>query len=96
MFLEKYLSAFYFNQVLDNYDVNYCYLFGSYAKAKAKPASDVDLLISVNIKGMEFYALVENIRTVLRKRVDVLDSKQLSNNLELTEEILKDGIKIYG
>lgn len=84
------------SKVLDNYDVNYCYLFGSYAKAKAKPASDVDLLISVNIKGMEFYALVENIRTVLRKRVDVLDSKQLSNNLELTEEILKDGIKIYG
>lgn len=84
------------SKVLADYDINYCYLFGSYAKAKAKPTSDVDLLISANVKGLEFYALVENIRTVLHKKVDVLDSRQLKNNLELTEEILKDGIKIYG
>jgi len=40
--------------------------------------------------------MVEELRTVLCKKVDVLDTKQLMNNLELTEEILKDGIKIYG
>lgn len=83
-------------KVLERYDVNFCYLFGSYAKAKAKPTSDVDLLISANVKGLEFYGLVEEIRTALRKKVDVLDIKQLKDNLELTEEILKDGIKIYG
>lgn len=37
-------------EIFERYDVNYCYLFGSYAKAKAKPTSDVDLLISANIK----------------------------------------------
>ena len=84
------------SKVFKDYDVNYCYLFGSYAKAKAKHASDIDLLISANVKGLEFYALVENIRTALHKKVDVLDSKQLNQNPELTEEILKDGIKIYG
>lgn len=84
------------SKVFKDYDVNYCYLFGSYAKAKAKHTSDVDLLISANVKGLEFYALVENIRTALHKKVDVLDSKQLNNNPELTDEILKDGIKIYG
>ena len=84
------------SKILERYDVNFCYLFGSYAKAKAKPTSDVDLLISANVKGLKFYGLVEEIRVVLRKKVDVLDINQLKDNLELTEEILRDGIKIYG
>ena len=83
-------------KVLEKYDVKFCYLFGSYAKGNEKPTSDVDLLISSNIKGLKFYGLVEELRTTLQKRVDVLDTKQLKGNLELTEEILKDGIKIYG
>lgn len=82
--------------VLKKYDVNFCYLFGSYAKAKANPTSDVDLLISANVKGLMFYGLVEEIRTALHKQVDVLDTSQLKDNLELMQEILKDGIKIYG
>ena len=84
------------SKVFDRYEVNFCYLFGSYAKGKATPASDVDLLISANVKGLKFYGLVEEIRAALHKKVDVLDMNQLKGNLELTEEILKDGIKIYG
>lgn len=76
--------------------MNFCYLFGSYAKGKATPKSDVDLLVSANVKGLRFYGLIEEIRTALHKNVDVLDINQLKNNIELTEEILKDGIKIYG
>ena len=83
-------------EVFEKYDVNFCYLFGSYAKEKAKPTSDVDLLISVNVKGLKFYGLVEELRTALHKKVDVLDINQLKNNMELIQEILKDGIKIYG
>ena len=82
--------------VFAQYDVQFCYLFGSYAKGKETPTSDVDLLISANIKGLKFYGLVEELRVALHKKVDVLDMNQLKNNLELTEEILKDGIKIYG
>ena len=84
------------SKVFDRYEVNFCYLFGSYAKGKATPASDVDLLISANVKGLKFYGLVEEIRAVLHKKVDVLDMNQLKGNIELTEEILKDGVKIYG
>lgn len=83
-------------KVFEKYDVNFCYLFGSYAKEKAKPTSDVDLLVSVNVKGLRFYGLVEEIRTALHKKVDVLDINQLKDNMELIQEILKDGIKIYG
>ena len=84
------------SKVLEKYDVNFCYLFGSYAKGKATQTSDVDLLISADIKGLKFYGLVEEIREALHKKVDVLDMNQLRDNIELTEEIFKNGIKIYG
>ena len=84
------------SKVFERYEVSFCYLFGSYAKGKATPMSDVDLLISAKVKGLKFYALVEEIRTALHKKVDVLDMNQLKDNIELTEEIFKDGIKIYG
>ena len=84
------------NEVFERYEVSFCYLFGSYAKGKATQTSDVDLLISANVKGLKFYGLVEEIRTALHKKVDVLDINQLKDNIELTEEIFKDGIKIYG
>lgn len=84
------------SKVFDKYEVNFCYLFGSYAKGKATATSDVDLLISTNVKGLKFYGIVEEIRTTLHKKVDVLDMNQLKDNIELTEEIFKDGIKIYG
>ena len=54
--------------IFDKYDVNFCYLFGLYAKSKATPTSDVDLLISGKVKGLKYYGLVEEIRTVLHKK----------------------------
>lgn len=82
--------------VMKKYDVEYCFLFGSYAKNKQKENSDIDLLISSNITGLKFYGLVEELRESLSKKIDLLDLKQLNNNQELINEILKDGIKIYG
>ena len=49
-------------EVFEKYKVNYCYLFGSYAKGNASETSDVDFLISADIKGLEFYGLVEILR----------------------------------
>ncbi len=83
-------------KVFEDYNVEFCYLFGSYAKNKAKENSDVDLLISTKVKGLKYYGLVEKLRTALKKRVDILDLKQLDGNIELMREVLRDGIKIYG
>ena len=84
------------DETFKEYDVEYCYIFGSYAKGKENEKSDIDLLISGNIQGIKFYGLVEKLRENLHKKIDLLDIKQLNNNQELLNEILKDGIKIYG
>ncbi|MBE6768221.1 MAG: helix-turn-helix domain-containing protein [Ruminococcaceae bacterium] len=83
-------------RIFSNYPVEYGYLFGSYAKGKATPASDIDLLIGTSLSGLKFYGLVEELRESLKKKVDVLDQRQLEKNFALTQEILKDGVKIYG
>lgn len=82
-------------RIFSKYEVDFCYLFGSYAKNKATETSDVDLLISSNITGIHFFGLVEELRESLKK-VDFLDTLQLNNNQPLLHDILKDGIKIYG
>ena len=84
------------NNILSKYKINFCYLFGSYAKNKATPLSDIDLLIDSEITGLDFYGLVEDLREKLHKKIDLLTLKSLSNNPVMLTEILKDGIKIYG
>ncbi len=82
--------------IFNDFDIEYCYLFGSYAKGRATEISDVDLLISSSVSGMMFYELVETLREGLHKKVDVLNQEQLKDNPHLMNEILKDGVKIYG
>lgn len=64
-------------------------------KNKQKENSDIDLLVSGNIQGLKFYDLVERLREDLHKKVDLLDIKQLNNNQDLLNEVLKDEIRIY-
>ncbi len=84
------------SKIFKDYSVEYCYLFGSYAKGKATEKSDVDLLVAMPIDGMKFFELIEILREQLKKKIDLLDISQLDNNPTLIQEILKDGIKIYG
>ncbi|MBQ7378704.1 MAG: nucleotidyltransferase domain-containing protein [Clostridia bacterium] len=82
-------------QVLDQYNVRYCILFGSYAKGTQTETSDVDLLISTDITGLRFFGIAERLRNQLHKKVDLLDLNQVSSNKQLLDEVLKDGVKIY-
>ena len=77
-------------------DISFCYLFGSYAKGYAKEESDVDICINTTLSGLKFVGLVEKLHQALKKEVDVIRFSDLKDNLELINEIMKDGIKIYG
>lgn len=75
--------------------INFCYLFGSYAKGYATEKSDVDLCVSTSLKGLDVVGLAEDIRKLLHKKIDLVRFNTLNDNLELVSEIMKDGIKIY-
>ena len=75
--------------------IEFCYLFGSYAKGYAKENSDVDLCVATQLTGLKFAGLSESIRQALHKRIDLIRFSNLNNNLELINEIMKDGIKLY-
>ena len=74
--------------------VTLCYLFGSYAKGYATEKSDVDLLVSTNLQGLDYVGLAEDIHQALHKNVDLNNFNNSSS--ELLYEVMKDGIKIYG
>lgn len=74
--------------------IKYCYLFGSYAKGNPKENSDVDLLIDTDITGLSFYGLIEEIRTVLGKKIDLLRLCDLQSDNPIILEILKEGIRL--
>ena len=75
--------------------IDFCYLFGSYAKGLATEKSDVDLYVSSSLVGLRFVGLIERLRQKLHKKIDLIRSSELNNNIELVNEIMKDGIKIY-
>ena len=76
--------------------IDFCYLFGSYAKGTAKDKSDVDLYLFSSLTGLDFVGCIEDLRQTLHKKVDLIRSSELKNNIDLMNEILKGGIKIYG
>ena len=76
--------------------IKFCYLFGSYSKGYANEKSDIDLCVETSLKGLDFVGLSEDIRNSLHKKIDLVRFDTLENNFDLINEIMKDGIKIYG
>lgn len=76
-------------------EIDFCYLFGSYVKGYASDSSDVDLCISTTITGLRFVGLIEELRIALHKRVDLIRLSDLSKNIDLIKEIMKDGVLVY-
>lgn len=85
-------------EVFEPYEnkIEYCFLFGSYAKGYSNEKSDVDLCVSTSLTGLKFFGLAEELRNTLHKKVDLIRLSDLSDNFDLIKEIMKDGIKIYG
>ncbi len=76
------------------YDLNKIILYGSYAKGKQEPLSDIDLLVDGNIKGIKFFGLLEDVNNALVKSVDLIHLSQIDNNSEIYENIMK-GLVLY-
>lgn len=84
------------SKIFNRYRVSTCYLFGSYAKGKARNDSDIDLMIVSELEGIEYFQLVGELQDKLKKKVDLIRVETAVQNVKLMNEILKDGVKIYG
>lgn len=80
----------------DNYGVKSATLFGSVAKGENSIDSDVDIMIDTDIRGMKFLGLVETIKSLLNKKVDVITKYQITEGSKVDSEIKKTGLLIYG
>ena len=77
-------------------EIKCAYLFGSYARGEATGKSDIDILVVCPPMGMKFYGIASELEEQLHKQVDLHTHRQLVNNEKFLEQILKEGIKIYG
>ena len=77
-------------------EVQCAYLFGSYARGEANGKSDIDLLVVCPPIGMKFYGIATELEEILNKKIDLHTHRQLLRSEKLLEEVLKEGIKIYG
>ena len=84
------------SNICSKYKVNACYLFGSYAKGKARSDSDIDLMIVSELEGIEYYQLLGDLENRLKKKIDLIRLETAIQNVKLINEILKEGVKIFG
>ncbi|HBL67898.1 MAG TPA: nucleotidyltransferase domain-containing protein [Firmicutes bacterium] len=72
-------------------------LFGSYAKGNATDQSDVDIVIDSRgeLLNINFFGLLEDIKSQLNKRVDLFGISELSKNTDICSVVEREGIVLY-
>ena len=82
--------------VFRKHGVRYAVLFGSYAKGVQTDASDIDIMVDSGLKGLSFFALLNDVSEAIKKDVDLLDVSQIQPGSIIDFETQKTGVQIYG
>ncbi len=82
--------------IAEKYHVQNIYLFGSYARGEANLESDLDFLVygGENFKLTMIFALAEELRNVLNKRVDVFEIHEINVDSEFYNTIMKERLLV--
>ena len=82
--------------IAEKYRVKEIYLFGSYARGDADESSDIDFLVfgRGNFKLALIFALAEELRTVLKKDVDVFERNEINTDSEFCKTIMKERLLV--
>jgi len=83
------------NPIFMTNDIKKAILFGSYAKNNATIESDVDLVVDTEITGFKFISLVNEMREVLNKDVDLIPKRCIVVGSPIEYEINSGGVVIY-
>lgn len=76
------------------YDISKIILFGSYAKGTQDEGSDIDLVVSGNIRGLRFFGLLEDVNNLFVKGVDLIHLSQIQTDSDTYNEVMK-GTVLY-
>lgn len=84
------------SEIAQKYKVKEIGIFGSFVRGEQKKRSDVDILVEFDEKDipdlLEFIAMEEYIRKLLRKKVDLIRKEAIRT--EIKERILKEVVYI--
>ncbi len=80
----------------EKYQVQQIYLFGSYARGEANINSDLDFLVygGENFKLTKIFALAEELREVLNKKVDVFEIHEINTDSDFYNTIMKERLLV--
>lgn len=79
--------------IAEKYNVDEIYLFGSYARNEADQNSDLDFLVfgGLNFKLTMIFSLAEELRTILKKDVDVYEINEINPD---NKTIMKERLRV--
>jgi predicted nucleotidyltransferase len=80
----------------EKYHVREIYLFGSYARGEADGDSDMDFLVfgGEGFKLTSILALGEDLRAVLKKKVDVFEIREINQDSEFFRTIMREKVLV--
>ena len=80
----------------EKYHVKEIYLFGSYARGEADENSDLDFLVfgGDNFKLTNIFALGEDLREVLQKKVDIFEIHEVNQDSEFYRTIMREKVLV--
>ena len=80
----------------EKYHVQEIYLFGSYARGEADEDSDMDFLVfgGEGFKLTSILALGEDLRAVLKKKVDVFEIREINQDSEFFRTIMREKVLV--
>ena len=81
--------------VFMNYGIKKAVLFGSVSKGTNTEYSDIDIMVDSGLKGLKFLGLMEDLRRVSGREVDLIDVSHIERNSAVENEIRKTGRVIY-
>lgn len=78
------------------YHVKEMYLFGSYARGEADENSDLDFLVfgGQGFKLTSILALGEELREVLKKKVDIFEIREVNQDSEFYRTIMREKVLV--
>lgn len=81
-------------EICERNDIEFCALFGSFARGEANEDSDIDLLVRFSKPiGWAFYGIAEDLEKALGRKVDLATENMIGKRLR--ESVFRDLQVIY-